>query len=88
MTAADPNESSYACYYDNKRHTYLGDVFSVNWMEIAEEVVILFIYLLTFFFFKFNCTLLYVHIYLPVNKNIFFRCIKLILLCLEHIQLS
>uniref|UniRef100_A0A170ZQL0 legumain n=1 Tax=Triatoma infestans TaxID=30076 RepID=A0A170ZQL0_TRIIF len=32
-TAADPFESSYACYYDEERDTYLGDVFSVNWME-------------------------------------------------------
>lgn len=32
-TAANPDESSYACYYDNKRETYLGDVYSVNWME-------------------------------------------------------
>ncbi|XP_073993668.1 legumain-like isoform X3 [Rhodnius prolixus] len=32
-TAADPFESSYACYYDNKRNTYLGDLFSVKWME-------------------------------------------------------
>ncbi|XP_073992953.1 legumain-like [Rhodnius prolixus] len=32
-TAADPFESSYACYYDDKRNTYLGDFFSVNWME-------------------------------------------------------
>uniref|UniRef100_A0A1I8GLU7 Hemoglobinase n=2 Tax=Macrostomum lignano TaxID=282301 RepID=A0A1I8GLU7_9PLAT len=32
-TAANPDESSYACYYDKKRETYLGDVYSVNWME-------------------------------------------------------
>lgn len=32
-TASDPTSSSYACYYDNLRHTYLGDVYSVNWME-------------------------------------------------------
>nr|ATU82737.1 secreted C13 protease-like protein [Pristhesancus plagipennis] len=32
-TAADPHESSYACYYDDTRNTYLGDVFSVVWME-------------------------------------------------------
>ncbi|BFY98330.1 hypothetical protein BsWGS_01370 [Bradybaena similaris] len=32
-TAANPDESSYACYYDDKRQTYLGDVYSVKWME-------------------------------------------------------
>jgi legumain len=38
VTAADPHESSYACYYDNVRQTYLGDVFSVMWMEDSEKV--------------------------------------------------
>ncbi|XP_066991766.2 legumain [Anabrus simplex] len=37
MTAADPHESSYACYYDETLSTYLGDVFSVKWMEDVEE---------------------------------------------------
>lgn len=37
MTAADPRESSYACYYDKLRGTYLGDVFSVKWMEDSEK---------------------------------------------------
>lgn len=32
-TASSPTTSSYACYFDNKRRTYLGDVYSVNWME-------------------------------------------------------
>uniref|UniRef100_A0A224XQ03 legumain n=1 Tax=Panstrongylus lignarius TaxID=156445 RepID=A0A224XQ03_9HEMI len=32
-TAADPFESSYACYYDEERMAYLGDVFSVTWMN-------------------------------------------------------
>jgi len=37
VTAADPHESSYACYYDSTRQTYLGDVFSVMWMEDSEK---------------------------------------------------
>lgn len=36
-TAANPNESSYACYYDDLRETYLGDVYSVNWMEDSDK---------------------------------------------------
>jgi legumain len=36
-TAANPHESSYACYYDSKRNTYLGDVYSVNWMEDSDK---------------------------------------------------
>eukprot|EP00050_Salpingoeca_kvevrii_P006055 m.287169 g.287169 ORF g.287169 m.287169 type:complete len:431 (-) comp11724_c0_seq1:146-1438(-) len=32
-TASDPDSSSYACYYNQTLHTYLGDVYSVNWME-------------------------------------------------------
>ena len=27
-TAANENESSYACYWDDERETYLGDVYS------------------------------------------------------------
>ena len=38
MTAADPRESSFACYYDKLRGTYLGDVFSVKWMEDSDVV--------------------------------------------------
>lgn len=38
MTASDPNESSYACYFDDYRDAYLGDVFSVIWMHEAETV--------------------------------------------------
>jgi len=41
VTAADPHESSYACYYDSTRQTYLGDVFSVMWMEDSEKVWLL-----------------------------------------------
>ncbi|KAM3918403.1 legumain [Leptodactylus fuscus] len=35
-TAANPHESSYACYYDEKRDTYLGDLYSVSWMEDSD----------------------------------------------------
>lgn len=35
-TAANPNESSYACYYDEERSTYLGDWYSINWMEDSD----------------------------------------------------
>uniref|UniRef100_A0A673BY58 Legumain n=1 Tax=Sphaeramia orbicularis TaxID=375764 RepID=A0A673BY58_9TELE len=35
-TAANDHESSYACYYDEKRDTYLGDWYSVNWMEDSD----------------------------------------------------
>lgn len=37
-TAASPDESSYACYYDSKLGTYLGDVYSVKWMENVDKV--------------------------------------------------
>jgi len=36
-TASDYDESSYACYYDDKLATYLGDVYSVNWMEDSDK---------------------------------------------------
>lgn len=36
-TAANADESSYACYYDRKRQTYLGDVYSVKWMEDSDK---------------------------------------------------
>ncbi|XP_078662942.1 legumain-like [Branchiostoma floridae x Branchiostoma belcheri] len=35
-TAANGKESSYACYMDTKRKTYLGDLYSVNWMEDSD----------------------------------------------------
>jgi legumain len=35
-TASNAEESSYACYYDDKRGTYLGDVYSVVWMEDSD----------------------------------------------------
>jgi hypothetical protein len=37
-TAANGEESSYACYFDNVRRTYLGDVYSVMWMEDSDAV--------------------------------------------------
>jgi len=37
-TASNPDESSYACYFDDERQTYLGDVYSVNWMEDSDAV--------------------------------------------------
>ncbi|XP_068730435.1 legumain-like [Montipora capricornis] len=37
-TAANPDESSYACYYSSKYQTYLGDVYSVKWMENSDQV--------------------------------------------------
>ncbi|XP_047128390.1 legumain isoform X1 [Hydra vulgaris] len=36
-TAANGVESSYACYYDDARQTYLGDVYSVKWMENSDN---------------------------------------------------
>ncbi|CAE1307646.1 LGMN [Acanthosepion pharaonis] len=38
VTAANGNEPSYACYYDSELQTYLGDVFSVTWMENSDKV--------------------------------------------------
>ncbi|XP_072031222.1 legumain-like [Amphiura filiformis] len=35
-SAANDHESSYACYYDNHVGTYLGDVYSVMWMEDSD----------------------------------------------------
>ncbi|XP_078350172.1 legumain-like isoform X2 [Oculina patagonica] len=37
-TAANPNEDAYACYYDKERQIYLGDVYSVSWLENSESV--------------------------------------------------
>ncbi|XP_013404249.1 legumain-like [Lingula anatina] len=36
-TASNPKESSYACFYDKERETYLGDVYSVKWMEDSDK---------------------------------------------------
>jgi len=35
-TASNATTSSYACYYDEMRHTYLGDLYSVKWMEDSD----------------------------------------------------
>lgn len=37
VTAANPRESSYACYEDSLLNTFLGDVFSVRWMEDSDK---------------------------------------------------
>lgn len=37
VTASTPNEPSYACCYDNNLQVYLGDFFSVNWLENADS---------------------------------------------------
>lgn len=36
-TASNSHESSYACYFDKTRRTYLGDVYSVKWMEDSDR---------------------------------------------------
>lgn len=36
-TASNAEESSYACYLDNKLATYLGDCYSVAWMENSDK---------------------------------------------------
>ncbi|XP_065057772.1 legumain-like [Rhopilema esculentum] len=36
-TASDARHSSYACYWDKKRQTYLGDVYSVQWMQDSDK---------------------------------------------------
>ena len=41
-TAANPKESSFACYFDKKIKAYLGDVYSVIWMEDSDAVFFLF----------------------------------------------
>ncbi|GFV82808.1 legumain [Trichonephila clavipes] len=38
-TSANSKESSYACYFDDKRNTYLGDSYSVHWMEDSDQEV-------------------------------------------------
>merc|ERR1711970_324959 len=37
VSAANAHEPSWACYYDKSRHTLLGDVFSVKWMEDTDR---------------------------------------------------
>lgn len=36
-TAANGQESSYACYWDKKRRTYLGDVYSIKWLQDSDK---------------------------------------------------
>jgi len=36
-TASNAHESSYACYFDKTRKTYLGDVYSVKWMQDSDK---------------------------------------------------
>jgi legumain len=36
LTASNAEESSYACYLDDDLNTYLGDCFSVAWMEDSD----------------------------------------------------
>jgi len=38
VTASNAEESSYACYWDDVRGAYLGDEFSVNWMEDSDRL--------------------------------------------------
>lgn len=35
-TASNPTESSWACYYDSTRRAYLGDTYSVNFLEDSD----------------------------------------------------
>ncbi|PRD34366.1 UNVERIFIED_CONTAM: Legumain [Trichonephila clavipes] len=39
-TAVDSEESSYTCYFDDKKDTYLGDSYSVHWMEDSDQEVL------------------------------------------------
>lgn len=36
-TASNATTSSYACYWDDKYQTFLGDVYSVKWMEDSDK---------------------------------------------------
>ena len=36
-TASNSTTSSFACYYDEKRRTFLGDVYSIKWMEDSDK---------------------------------------------------
>ncbi|XP_063608521.1 legumain-like [Penaeus indicus] len=37
VSASSPHQPSYACYMDEHLHTFLGDVFSVKWMEDTDR---------------------------------------------------
>ena len=36
-TASNGTTSSYACYYDDELKTFLGDVYSVKWLEDSDR---------------------------------------------------
>merc|ERR1711908_253497 len=36
LSASSPDQESYACYRDDTINNYLGDCFSVHWMEDAD----------------------------------------------------
>lgn len=36
-TASNATTSSYACYFDKERKTFLGDVYSVKWLEDSDK---------------------------------------------------
>jgi len=36
-TASNATTSSYACYYDKQRKTFLGDVYSIKWLEDSDK---------------------------------------------------
>ena len=36
-TASNSTTSSYACYYDQRRFTFLGDVYSIKWLEDSDR---------------------------------------------------
>ncbi|GFV37372.1 legumain [Trichonephila clavipes] len=38
-TSANSKEFSYACYFNDKRDTYLGDSYNVHWMEDSDQEV-------------------------------------------------
>jgi legumain len=38
-TAATPTESSWGCYYDAFLNNYLGDVYSVNWLQNSDSFI-------------------------------------------------
>ncbi|KAK2567477.1 Legumain [Acropora cervicornis] len=40
INAATPDQSSYACYYSSEYQTYLGDVYSVKWMENSDKAFV------------------------------------------------
>ncbi|XP_047493391.1 legumain-like [Penaeus chinensis] len=37
VSASSPHQPSYACYMDEHLHTFLGDVFSIKWMEDTDR---------------------------------------------------